>query len=417
MILPMGKYEKAILIDVIDPSTSKEEAELRLLEMESLVNTFGGVVVVKTIQKKGIPEYDTYIGSGKVNEIYELAKEHEADVLIINNLLKPRQLFHLNEKFKDIELVAWDRVDLILKIFSKHAQTTEAKLQIELASIRHMGPRIFDMGMELSRQAGATGVRAGQGESNTEMMKRHLRKQELSILKKLKHYETIHSGHRKRRRRQDLKTAAIVGYTNAGKSSLLNALTQKGVYAADELFATLDTRIGKLYIHPTASTEGYQPGQELLISDTIGFIQDLPPNLIQAFKSTLAETVDSDLLLHVIDINDPQIHHKIQVVEDIIEQLGISDKPRLYIFNKLDLIAHSNIFDEPKQKTREYSLLKAGPETTDMLGWTDSAIRNEEARKHMSNLSKRYKSFSPIFISANARINLETLIENLSSNI
>jgi len=413
----MGKYEKAILIDVIDPTTSKEEADLRLMEMESLVNTFGGVVVVKTIQKKGMPDYDTYIGSGKVEEICELAKEHDADVLIINNLLKPRQLFNLNEKFREIDFTAWDRVDLILKIFSKHAQTTEAKLQIELASIRHMGPRIFDMGIELSRQAGATGVRSGQGESNTEMMKRHLRKQELSILEKLKHYETIHAGHRKRRRRRNFKTAALVGYTNAGKSSILNALTKKGVYAADELFATLDTRVGKLFIPGNSAEEGYRAGSELLISDTIGFIQNLPPNLIQAFKSTLAETIDADLLLHVIDVSDPQVHHKIEVVEEILDQLHIGDKPRIYVFNKLDLIAHPNIFEPVADRKREYSLLQAGPETTDLLGWTDSKIKNDLARKQMKNLVKQYKDFSPIFISANEKINLEALITELSIKI
>ncbi len=411
----MKKQEKAILIDVIDTSTTKEEAEIRLMEMESLVNTFGGVVVIKTIQKRGMPDYDTYIGSGKLNEIHDLAEAHEADVLIINNLLKARQLFTLNEKLRDIDVKAWDRVDLILKIFSKHAQTTEAKLQIELASIRHMGPRIFDMGIELSRQAGATGVRAGQGESNTEMMKRHLRKQELSILKKLKHYETIHSGHRKRRRRKNLKTAALVGYTNAGKSSLLNALTKKGVYAADELFATLDTRVGKLYIPSDANEEGYQPGQEILISDTIGFIQNLPPNLIQAFKSTLAETIDSDILLHVIDINDAQIHRKIEVVEEILEQLGIRDKPSIYIFNKIDLIAYKNVFDKPADKKQ--TLHKASPETAALLGWNDSLTKNEEARKYMDTLNKKYKEFSPIFVSAHSKLNLESLIDTLSSII
>lgn len=224
---------KAILIDVIDSRTSKEEAKKRLVELENLVNTYGGIVVVKTIQKKGKPNYDTFVGKGKLNEIIDIAKDQKADILVLNNILKPRQIFNLNEKFRKakLETKAWDRVDTILKIFDKHAKSTEAKLQIELASIRHMGPRIFGMGIELSRQAGAMGLRAGQGESNIEMMKRHLRKQELNIVKKLEHYEKIRAGHRRRRRRNNFKTVSIVGYTNAGKSSLLNALTNKGAYA------------------------------------------------------------------------------------------------------------------------------------------------------------------------------------------
>ena len=160
---------KAILVDIIDPETSRIDAEKRLEELESLVSTYGGLVVHSVVQKRSVPEYETYIGKGKTQELIEIAREEEVDFIIINNLLKARQIFNLKEIFrkKEVEIEAWDRVDLILKIFSKHAKSTEAKLQIELASIRHMGPRIFDMGIELSRQGGATGMRAGQGESNT----------------------------------------------------------------------------------------------------------------------------------------------------------------------------------------------------------------------------------------------------------
>ena len=290
------KNIKAILIDVVDPDIPKSMAERRLEELSCLVSTYGGIVVVKTIQKKALPDYSTYIGKGKVKEIAEMAKENKANVLIVNNILKPRQIFELNEILRDSKVEAWDRVDLILKIFDKHAKSTEAKLQIELASIRHMGTRIYGMGIELSRQAGAMGVRAGAGETNIEVMKRHLRKQELNILKKLEKYQKIRAGQRDRRKKKNFKTVALVGYTNAGKSSLLNALTGKGTYVADQLFATLGTKIGKLFIPGTKySEEGkYVGGKEVLISDTIGFIQDLPPKLIQAFKSTLAETVEAE---------------------------------------------------------------------------------------------------------------------------
>jgi len=400
---------KAILIDVIDPQTPEEKARNRLKELENLINTYGGIVVVKTIQKKGIPDYGTYIGKGKVNEIIDLAREKEAEILVVNNLLKPRQLYELNERFRKAksETKAWDRVDLILKIFSKHAQSTEAKLQIELASIKHMGPRIFGMGIELSRQAGAMGLRAGAGEANIEMMKRHLQKQELSILKKLKHYEKIHEGHRRHRKRQNFKTVAIVGYTNAGKSSLLNALTRKGAYVADQLFATLSTRVGKLWIEDSR--------REVLISDTIGFIQDLPTDLIKAFKSTLTETVDADLLLHVIDINDSQINKNIEVVEEILDQLELRDKPKIYVFNKIDLVKTENEEEPKEDMPREKpSLMKAGPGTAKALGWHTSKDAKPVSAK---SLKTKFRKFSPVFVSAKEKTNLKDLIRKIDEKV
>ncbi|MBI4232549.1 GTPase HflX [Candidatus Peregrinibacteria bacterium] len=410
---------RAILIDVIDPKTSRSEAENRLEELESLVHTFGGIVVVKTIQKRDLPDYQNYIGQGKLNEIINLAHESDAEVLILNNILKPRQIFHLNERFRKekIEMKAWDRVDLILKIFDKHAQSTEAKLQIELASIKHMGPRIFGMGIELSRQAGAMGVRAGAGEANIELMKRHLQGQELSLLKKLEHYEKINEGHRSRRRRNNFKTVALVGYTNAGKSSLLNALTSKGVYVADQLFATLDTRIGKLYIEREQDGQEYKRGHEILISDTIGFIQDLPPSLIKAFKSTLAETVEADLILHVIDVNDRQMTKKIKVAEEILDQLGLHDRPKIYVFNKIDLIAPRTVFEERKTIVREKGPLRAGHETAELLGWIKNAGREDEAVYVMKKLTQKYRDMQPVFCSAADGLNLEQVIKSITQNL
>ncbi|MBL4693920.1 GTPase HflX [Candidatus Gracilibacteria bacterium] len=415
------KRLRTILVDVIDTKMDKVEAEKRLEEVEKLVATYGGVVVLKTIQKKGLPDYRTYIGKGKVKEIQEMAEENNVDLLIVNNILKPRQVYELSEIFRDQNVKVWDRIDLILKIFGKHAESTEAKLQIALASIRHMGPRIFGMGSELMRQAGAVGLRAGQGESNVELMKRHLRRQELKILDKLKHYDTIHAGHRKRRRRNNLKTMALVGYTNAGKSSLLNSLTKKEVYVADALFATLDTRVGKLFIEGSNGLKDgkYQPGTELLVSDTIGFIQNLPPELIKAFKSTLAETVDADLLLHVIDLSDPDIHYKIKVVEEIIEQLGLNDKPKLYVFDKIDVVKY--IESEKKVKIKCLSMMRAGPETARALGWhvEDTNKRGDmrESASTPQELRNQYQEFSPVFVSAHEKMNLDKLIEAVLAKI
>ena len=426
---------KAILVDIVSPETTKEESKNRLEELENLVNTYGGVVVIQTIQKRDTPDYENYIGKGKIDEIIELAQSHQPDILVINNLLKPRQIFNVQEKFRkeNIDLKVWDRVDLILKIFDKHAKSTEAKLQIELAGIRHMGPRIYGMGIELSRQAGAMGVRAGQGESNIEMMKRHLREQELSIQKKLQHYEDVRIGHRNRRRRQDFKTVALVGYTNAGKSSLLNALTNKGAYVADKLFATLDTRVGKLFVPSKEEGVGYQKGTEILISDTIGFIQDLPPSLIKAFKSTLSETVDAELLLHVIDVNDPQIEKKIIVVEEILKQLGLENKPKIYVFNKIDLIRIPDpIVSMPPELTEQdqaeidaegkpRGMLKASPRASHILGWSAKELAVRERRlappvpihNNPKKLTKQYKEFSPVTVSAHEKINLSELIEEI----
>ncbi|MEY4723679.1 MAG: hypothetical protein RLZZ324_1192, partial [Candidatus Parcubacteria bacterium] len=221
----------------------------------------------------------------------------------------------------------WDRTDLILKIFALHAKTAEAKLQITLASIHHMGPRIFRMGLDLSQQGGGIGTR-GAGETNTEMMKRHLAMHEKTIKTKLEQYARVRDVHRAGRRRQGLKTVSVVGYTNAGKSSLVNALTRKGTYVANALFATLDTSVGKIFL--PGSIRG------VLISDTIGFIQDLPPQLISAFSSTLEETVRADLLLHVVDAGDARAAHKMAVVDDILTQIGAADIPRWVVYNKAD---------------------------------------------------------------------------------
>lgn len=355
---------KAILIDCIPPNMTGEEADLRMTEAENLIKTYGGIVLMKTIQKKMIPNYETYIGKGKLEDILEENKTIQADILIINNELKPRQTYNVSEiirknlqppesrhektehilSSRQPQLAVWDRIDLILKIFQKHAETHESKLEIELAALKHMGPRIFGMGMELSRQGGGIGTR-GVGETNTEFMRRHLRKFEQRINEQLESCRKTRKLHRDRRKRNNLKTVGIIGYTNAGKSSLLNRLTSKGAVAADKLFTTLDTRIGKMYISPSPTSHAgtYTPGQEILISDTIGFIRDLPPALIKSFQSTLEETIESDLLLHVIDISDPFIQDKIDTVNLILAQIDALHKPTIFVFNKTDLFSSTEL--------------------------------------------------------------------------
>ncbi len=324
------KQQKIILIDLIEPRMTSEHALDRMVELKELVETYGGLVVVKKWQKRFHPHPRTYIGTGKVDEIGIEGKELGASLVIINAQLKPRQIYEVSESLRKYKIEVWDRIDLILKIFSKHAKTTEARLEIELASVRHMGPRIFGMGMELSRQAGGIGT-VGIGETNVERMKRHLKEKERRIKKKLEKYQKGRELQRISRKRKNLKTVSIVGYTNAGKTTLLNAMTGRDEYVADELFATLDTRVGNLYLPNKKET--------ILVSDTIGFIKELPPSLINAFSSTLSEMVDADMLLHVADASDIHFYKNLKVVDSILGKLKVKSKPRLLVLNKMDQVS------------------------------------------------------------------------------
>lgn len=325
---------RVILAEVIKPQASKALVQQRMEELEQLVSTYGGLTVEEVIQQKSVPDYKYYLGSGKLEEIKELMLRTDTSILILWNILKPRQIYELNEYLRPFNLQARDRVDLILKIFDRHAVSMESRLQVELAAIKHMGPRIFGMGMEMSRQWsswwGWSWASRGLGETNTERMRRHLAMRKGQIEKQLEQYEQVRALHRAWRRRKELPVIGLVGYTNAGKSSLMNVLTKKGVLVEDKLFATLWTSVGKLWIGDDAWW-----GKELLVNDTVGFIRDLPPSLIQAFKSTLEDSIEADLLLHVIDASDPLREDKIAVVNTILDDIWAKQQ-RLMVFNKLD---------------------------------------------------------------------------------
>ena len=348
----MSKKLKIIIADVVDNRFPKEKLEYRMAELENLVKTYGGVVIVKKIQKRWRPDYRTFIWEWKLEEIKQIISTSWADVLILWNILKPFQIYNLNEELRDLNVQAWDRVDLILKIFDLHAKSPEAKLQIELASIKHMGPRIFGMGMELSKQWAWIWTK-GIWETNTEIMKRHLQKRKQQIEEKLKHYEKVREQHRKSRDRKWLNTVWIVWYTNAGKSSLLNIMTWKGVLAEDKLFATLGTSVWEVFLSPydlwykDVKCE-WNNCKKILLNDTVGFIQDLPPSLIQAFKSTLEDSIESDILFHVIDISDPFMEEKIEVVEDILSQIW-ANQEKVYIFNKVDNLPEKELLEKKKK--------------------------------------------------------------------
>lgn len=336
---------KVFLADIVPPDiVEKNKMQDRMIELENLVTTFWGVVILEHIQKRSLPDYKTYIGSGKLDEIVHEMHLQWANLLVLGNILKPHQMYNLNERLKKIWAVAWDRVDLILKIFEKNAKNEETKLQIELAAIKHMGPRIFNMGMELGKQWWKW-----SGETNTEIMKRHLAKREKEIRKKLDGYRGVRETHRQGRKKKWYLTVWIVGYTNAGKSTLLNALTNKWVLSEDKLFATLGTSVGKLWIAPEdGNDEVYTPWKEVLLSDTIGFIRDLPPELVDAFASTLEDSIESDILFHVVDASDPKIHEKIEVVDSILDKIWAT-QPRIYVFNKIDLIDGHHLIEIKKR--------------------------------------------------------------------
>ena len=339
---------RVFLVDIVNKDITPELLGDRMNELENLLTTYGGLVVLKKFQKKDQPDYQTYIGKGKLEEIMADMVRLDLNLLIVGNVLKPSQIYHINELLRPIGATVRDRVDLILKIFDKHATSMESRLQVELAAIRHMGPRIFGMGMELSKQWGNAGggkwAMRGIGETNTEIMKRHLKYKILKIEKELKEYEQMRKLHRDSRIRKWMPTVWIVGYTNTGKSSLLNAMTKKWILAEDKLFATLGTHVGKLYIMTDSETGQWK---EILLNDTIGFIRDLPPKLIKSFSSTLEDSIESDLLLHVIDASDPFIDERISIVNHILDEIWAKQK-RIMVFNKIDLLDKTQLAELKK---------------------------------------------------------------------
>jgi len=378
----------------------KKNMQDRMIELENLVNTFGGTVILKHIQNKNLPDYNTFLWEGRLDEIIEEMQEQKANLLILWNILKAHQIYKINEKLKPIWAKAWDRVDLILKIFEKNAKTKEAKLQIELASIKHMWPRIFGMWMELSKQWAWVWTR-WKWETNTEIMKRHLAKREQAIKKELAHFEKVRATHRQSRRRKWIKTVGIVGYTNAWKSTLTNVLTKKWVLQEDKLFATLGTSVGKMicnyYFDP--ETGKYSPPKEILINDTIWFIRELPPKLIDAFKSTLEDSIEADLLLHVIDARDDKIEEKIEVVDKILDEIWANQK-KLYVFNKIDGLSDEEFVVKEEK----------------IIDW-EKTIEEKKYKNKLEYLKQKYASKNPIFISAGEKIGIEKLKEKISKEV
>ena len=338
---------RILFVYLARPKISRSEMEKDVTELWQLVATLGNATVTDIITQHGSITAATYIGTGKVEEVLAYLESHPIDTVILNGTLTPSQKFKLMKQFWSVNptIQVWDRVDLILAIFSLHAKTTEANLQIELARMRHMGPRIYGMGMELSRQGGGIGTR-GIGETNTELMERHWKREIKKVRDTLDKLTANRQRQMEHRKSMGLQTISIVGYTNAGKTSLFNVLTHKKHLVENALFATLDSTVGEVYMSSL--------GKQVVVSDTIGFISNLPPDLIEAFTSTLMESVHADVVLHVIDASDPDIAEKILVVSRILDELHIPEEKEVLVFNKSDAITkadrdriEANIHDIP----------------------------------------------------------------------
>ncbi len=323
--------ERVILValDFSDLDFTESVAELRLLASGAGLDILGEV-----LGKRSRPDAALFVGSGKADEIAALVAATEADVVIFNHELSPAQERNLERR---LHCRVIDRVSLILDIFARRAQSAEGKLQVELAQLQHLSTRLVRGWTHLERQRGGVGMR-GPGEKQLETDRRLIGVRVKALRERLARLGKQRRTQRRSRARQHVMSVALVGYTNAGKSTLFNALTRAGAYAADQLFATLDTTTRKIYLPRLAEAAGGEPASgEVVLSDTVGFITRLPHDLVAAFRATLEATAEADLLLHVIDSSSPGRERQIEAVDKVLREIGADTVPQLRVYNKLDL--------------------------------------------------------------------------------
>jgi len=314
--------EKAVLIGLITPDVTKEQAYEYLDELAFLADTAGAKPVRNFTQKLPHPDNKTFLGKGKIEEVRIYSEENKIKLIIFDDDLSPSQIRNIEKIFGEDTKVL-DRSNLILDIFASRAQTAQARTQVELAQYQYLLPRLTRMWTHLERQKGGIGMR-GPGETQIETDRRII-KDKIALLKK-KLEKIDKQSFTRRKGRQDMIRVALVGYTNTGKSTLMNTLAKSDIFAENKLFATLDTTVRKVVI-------GNLP---FLLTDTVGFIRKLPHQLVESFKSTLDEVRESDLLVHVVDISNPKFEEQIEIVNKTIIELGVTDKPILIVFNKID---------------------------------------------------------------------------------
>jgi len=371
------KIENAVLVGLVTQNQTLELIEEYLDELEFLAETAGAVTKKRYIQKMHRPESRTYVGKGKLEEITDYVETNDIDLVIFDDDLTGKQTNILEETLK-VKIL--DRSSLILDIFASRAQTAQAKTQVELAQLQYLLPRLRGLWTHLERQRGGIGMR-GPGEKEIETDRRIIR-DKISLLKtKLEKIEK--QGRTRRKSRGDLIRMSLVGYTNVGKSTLMNFLSKSEVFAEDKLFATLDTTVRKVVF-------GQMP---FLLSDTVGFIRKLPTHLIESFKSTLDEVRESNILVHVVDIAHPQFEDHIKVVNKTLADLEVHDKPQIIVFNKMDLY-RKRYFDK-------------------MLDDETKAEIEEELKAAMA---KKFEH-DIVFISAIEKENLELLREKMKEKV
>ncbi len=324
------KKERAVLVGLAADSMPPEErsTEVTMEELGALLETAGGEAVGWSLQNRDTPDPGSFIGSGKAQEIKELIAANNCELAVFDNELSPSQMRNLTEA---LGVKVLDRSGLILDIFAGRAQTREGRLQVELAQYQYLLPRLTGMWTHLVRQT-ASGGRSpigtrGPGETQLETDRRHIRRKIQKLQEELGDVRRVRGTQRRRRQKNEMPSVALVGYTNAGKSTLLNALTGAGIHTGDRLFDTLDTTTRRLQLDDTL---------EVLLSDTVGFIRKLPTQLVAAFKATLEELDYADLILHVIDVSNPDWMDQLRVTDSLIRELGVEATPRIEVYNKCD---------------------------------------------------------------------------------
>ncbi len=323
------EIQKAVIV-ALDSSSRIDDVNNSLDELELLIDTAGAEVIHREIQNRESPDPATFIGSGKAQEIANFVAANDCDLVVFDSELSPAQQRNL-ENIMKVDVV--DRVAVILDIFAQHATTGEGMVQVELAQLKYLMPRLKGRGSTLSQQGGGIGTR-GPGETQLEVDRRKIVRKMRKLETDLKKLEIVRSTQRKRRNQKPEKRVAIVGYTNAGKSSLLNVLAKSDAHVEDRLFATLAPTTRKVYL---GDNENFLP-VVVLFSDTVGFVRNLPHQLVQAFKSTLEEAKDADLLLHLVDASSPDLQGNIDAVQEVLGEIHACSISQILVFNKIDLL-------------------------------------------------------------------------------
>ena len=330
--------EKAILVGIYLPKQSEEKVDYSLEELKQLAETAYAEVITTLTQNRDSVDKSWFIGKGKIEELERLIEQFEIDLVIFNGELTPSQIRNIEQKL-DCRVI--DRTQLILDIFALRANSKEGKIQVELAQLNYLLPRLSGRGEAMSRLGAGIGTR-GPGETKLESDRRHIRNRIADLRRQLKEVIRHRELYRQRRKKNEIPQVALVGYTNAGKSTLLNQLTHSEVLAEDRLFATLD---------PTSRKVELPNGRNIILTDTVGFIQDLPHELIAAFRSTLEEAKQADLILHVIDVSHEYYQEQIEVVEELLQEIEAHTIPRIIVYNKADRIEqYQNTYDPLHEK-------------------------------------------------------------------